>query len=226
MQHLSDIFHITDDHKNKEISSEMLPQRITIPTGFIPTFSQSTVSLPMYPYDNNYSGGMGTFSQATTPVMSSQFASPISPVDSAFSQSLPPTMSQTIPTLTQPQMPQPLQTLSQQARQPAQAYPGVASTNVATYARHQRGQSFYDNPLISPTTQYETHGLPRPQSFDNFNFSFTHTESHFTQAQQNQYFNSAPPSAGGTPLNLSRPASPTWEQGPTKKNKTIRCVYS
>ncbi|KAK3216741.1 hypothetical protein GRF29_1g841170 [Pseudopithomyces chartarum] len=226
VQHLSEIFHITDDHKNKEISSDMLPQRITIPTGFIPTFSQSTVSLPLYPYDNNYSGGMGTFSQATTPVMSSQFASPISPVDSAFSQSLPPTMSQTIPTLTQPQMPQPLQTLSQQARQPTQAYPGVASTNVATYARHQRGQSFYDNPLISPTTQYETHCLPRPQSFDNFNFSFTHTESHFTQAQQNQYYNSAPPSAGGTPLNLSRPASPTWEQGPTKKNKTIRCVYS
>ena len=227
VQHLSDVFHITDDHKNKEISSDLLPQRITIPQGYgMPTYSQSAVSLPLYSYESNYPGGMGTYSQATTPVMSSQFTSPISPVDSAFSQSLPPSMSQAMPApLAQPAMPQPLQTLPQQIRQPAQAYPGVASTNVATYARHQRGQSFYDAPLLSPTSQYETHGLPRPQSFDNFNFSFGHTEAHFGQAQQNQYFNSAPPSAGGTPLSLSRPASPTWEQGPTKKNKMIRCVY-
>ena len=218
VQHLSDVFHITDDHKNKEFSGEVIPQRLTIPPGYGMT-PYNQASMLSYPYIDSFATGVNGYSQPPTPVLSSQYASPISPVDSAFSQSIPSSFSQPIPTpLAQP-VAQPLSTLQQQARQPAPAFSSIASTNVSNFARHQRNQSYYDAPLLSPTAQFETHSIPRNQSLDNFSFMYGSHEPHFGQIQQYQYFNSAPPSAGGTPINLSRPASPTWEQGVYKKSK-------
>lgn len=234
VQHLSDVFHITDDHKNKELAAEALPHPISIPQGYgmhqYP--HQSNVVVPMYQFSENYA--MNAYSQPATPAMASQFTSPISPMDTSFpsmppamSQSMPQSMSQSMPhSMAQP-MGQPMPTLAQQARQPPAAFPATATQNTTAYPRHQRGHSYYETPLLSPTSQMgygETNGLPRPQSLDNFNFAYAPNGADFSQ-QQNQYFNSAPPSAGGTPLNLSRPASPTWEQQPNKKGKTLRCVY-
>lgn len=234
VQHVSDVFHITDDHKNKDLSAEAIPQRITIPQGFGMHYPHhSNVVVPLYQYPENYAASMGTYSQPPTPIASSQFTSPISPIDSAFSQSLPPTMPQSMPqsmahSMAQ-SMPPSMPTLSMQARQPASTtFAPSASTNMVSFNRHARGQSYYDQPsLMSPASQmaFEAQALPRPQSMDNFNFSFPHNDTQFGHSQQTQYFSSAPPSAGGTPLNLSRPASPTWEQGLAKKGKTIRCVY-
>ncbi|KAF2443899.1 hypothetical protein P171DRAFT_455676 [Karstenula rhodostoma CBS 690.94] len=247
VQHISDVFHITDDHKNKEMSVETLPQSLAIPQYGLHQYpQQSNVVVPMYQFTDNY--GLNAYSQPTTPIVS-QFTSPISPMDTSFS-SAPPQMSQPMPQSLPPSMPpsmnqgmshtmgqgmnqtmgqaasQSMPTLAQQARQPGAAFPATVSTNNTPYPRHQRGHSnYYDStPLMSPVSQLgfgETHGLPRPQSLDNFNFTYTPNGTDF----QNQYFNSAPPSTGGTPINLSRPASPNWEQGPNKKGKTLRCVY-
>ncbi|KAJ4289781.1 SPT3 Dosage dependent suppressor of Ty-induced promoter mutations-like protein [Kalmusia sp. IMI 367209] len=252
-QQMSEVFHITDDHKNKEIAPEGIPRRITIPHYSMPPFhGQSNVVVPMYQYaENPFSAPMNAYSQPTTPILS-HFASSVSPMDSPFPQSAMSTMSQSMPSsisqpmpssisqpmpslISQPMpssisqpMPQSMPSMSQQARQPVPAFAGPsASSNAVTYARHQRGQSLYDTPMMSPTQQlFDSQGppMPRPQSMDNFNFNFQ-TDPSFAQTQTNQYFNSAPPSAGGTPVNLSRPASPTWEQGPNKKGKLLRCVY-
>ncbi|KAL1601639.1 SPT3 Dosage dependent suppressor of Ty-induced promoter mutations-like protein [Paraconiothyrium brasiliense] len=243
-QHVSDVFHITDDHKNKEPSADALPQPLAIPQGYSLHqyhHQQSNVVVPMYQFTENY--GLN-YSQPTTPIVSSQFTSPISPMDTSFGQgisqsmspAIPQAMAQSIPnSMAQPMphsmaqpMAQPMPTLAQQARYPPVAFQAASSTNAPAYARHQRGHSHYDTPMLSPTTQMgfsESHGLPRPQSLDNFNFAWMANGTDLSQMQQNQYFASAPPSAGGTPVNLSRPASPTWEQGPNKKGKTLRCVY-
>ncbi|KAJ4347807.1 SPT3 Dosage dependent suppressor of Ty-induced promoter mutations-like protein [Didymosphaeria variabile] len=250
VQHISDVFHITDDHKNKEPSADGLPHPLTIPQGYgLHQYhhQQSNVVVPMYQFPENY--GMNAYSQPTTPIVASQFTSPISPMDTSFgqgiSQSMPPAMAQTMPqsmsqsmsqsmpqSLPQSmphsmaqQMTQPMTTLAQQARHPPAAYQTAGPANAPAYARHQRGHSYFDTPMLSPTSQMgfgESHGLPRPQSMDNFNFNPPWMAN---SADFPQYFSSAPPSAGGTPINLSRPASPTWEQGPNKKGKTLRCVY-
>jgi hypothetical protein len=250
-QKVSDVFHITDDHKNKEIAVGALPQPLMIPQlhGLHQQqYHQSNVVVPMYQFPENY--GLNAYSQPPTPGVSSQFASPISPMDTTFSS-----MTPTTPQLMAQPMPQPLShpmphsmaqgmtqamsqvihqpqdmmgqgmSLAQQARQPGAAFPATASTNVSAYARQQRGQGYYDIPLRSPNAQMgfgETNVLPRPESLDNFNFTYPNGAD---LTPQTQYFNSAPPSSGGTPLNLSRPASPTWEQGPNKKGKVIRCLY-
>ncbi|KAF1970109.1 hypothetical protein BU23DRAFT_601056 [Bimuria novae-zelandiae CBS 107.79] len=241
MQHLSDVFHITDDHKNKEPSSDMIPPHIAIPIppGYnLQYHHQSNVVVPMYQQPDSYAASLSAYSQPPTPIVSPQFASPMSPIDAGFPQSIPPNMPQSMP----PSMNQSMPILPQQARQTTSTFSGTASTNVATYARHQRGQSYYEGPLQSPTSQVafepnvlqpnvlqpnglQPNGLPRPQSLDNFNFSYAPNELPYGQTQQSQYFNSAPPSAGGTPVNLSRPASPTWEQGPNKKGKMLRNGY-
>lgn len=224
VQHLSEVFHITDDHKNKEFAGDALPHRLSIPGSFtLNPYTQP--SMTMYPYNESYAAGLNTYSQPHTPVLPSQFASPISPVDSAFSQPVSSSFSQPMSTSLAQPMAQTMSTMPQQIRQPAPTFSGAASTNVATYARHQRGQSYYEPPLLSPTAQFETHGLPRNQSLDSFSFHYGSQDLQFGHVQQNQYFNSAPPSAGGTPINLSRPASPTWEQGPNKKGKSARGLY-
>jgi hypothetical protein len=246
-QTVSDVFHITDDHKNKEITVDALPQPLMIPqTHGMHQYHQSNVVVPVYQFPENY--GLSAYSQPTTPGVPSQFTSPISPMDTTF-----PSMTPPMPQPMAQSMPQPLphsmhhsmgqgitqamrqgisqammgqgMSSAQQARQPGAAFSATTSANVPAYPRHQRGHSYYETPLLSPTAQMgynETHGLPRPQSLDNFNFTYPNGTD-FTQ--QNQYFSSAPTSTGGTPINLSRPASPTWEQGPNKKGKTLRCVY-
>ncbi|KAF2688831.1 hypothetical protein K458DRAFT_293231 [Lentithecium fluviatile CBS 122367] len=207
-QHLSDVFHITDDHKNKE-APETMPRPLHIPQQYgmqYPHPSNVVVPMYQYPVENQYA--LGPYSQPQTPVMSN-FQSPISPIETAFSQA------------PAPPMPQPL-------RHPAPAFPQAQvpnpTTTAAQYTRHQRGQSYFEAPMLSPTGPMPmANQIPRPQSFDNFNFNFT-TETQMPHQSHDQYYASAPQSAVSTPLNLSRPASPTWEQGPQKK-KTLRCVY-
>ncbi|PVH99650.1 hypothetical protein DM02DRAFT_491839, partial [Periconia macrospinosa] len=208
-QQLSDIFHITDDHKNKE--PEMQPRAINIPT-------QQYVAQPQqYPQHQQhpqnicipYAPSLGHYSQPTTPIVP-QFANPLSPLEAAYQQP-PPQMSVGIP---------------QSHRQVAPQFSSPPpSASAATFARHQRGPSSFDTPMISPTNprmNMETQ-IPRPQSIDSFQFSFSSDAAQFPQ--HNNYYASAPQSTVTTPLNLSRPASPTWEQGPTKKGKQLRCVY-
>lgn len=73
-----------------------------------------------------------------------------------------------------------------------------------------------ENFMVSPTTQASSEALclSRPGSVENFNFSFD-----FPYPQ-----NSRSGSISSTPINLSRPASPTWEQGGQKRSK-VRCIY-
>jgi len=205
-QHMSDVFHITDDHKNKEVPEQALPRPLSIPPYNMQYPHPSNVVVPMYQYpvDNQYA--LGPYSQPQTPVMSN-FQSPMSPMDTAFPQAAP-------------------APVSQQLRHPATTYstPAPNPTTTAQYTRHQRGQSYFDTPMLSPTGSMPmATQIPRPQSFDNFNFNFA-AETQMPHQSHDNYYASAPQSAVSTPLNLSRPASPTWEQGPQKK-KTLRCVY-
>jgi hypothetical protein len=73
--------------------------------------------------------------------------------------------------------------------------------------------------LVSPTTSMH---MPTPftrnSSYDDFGgFS---TRSHMSHQSQDNYYVSAPQSGVCTPANLSRPASPSWEQGPAPKKTT------
>ncbi|ORY18000.1 hypothetical protein BCR34DRAFT_378818 [Clohesyomyces aquaticus] len=84
---------------------------------------------------------------------------------------------------------------------------GCAPTqaSAASFARHPH---FEPNP-ISPTHQTP---LYRPVSMDSFNYT---AQMSYTYPG----FASAPQSAVSTPLNLSRPASPSWDSGPAPKKK-------
>ncbi|KAF2243239.1 hypothetical protein BU26DRAFT_437374 [Trematosphaeria pertusa] len=204
-QHHSEIFQITDDHKNKEVLPEAAPRPLTIPQTYMPQYGHASNVVPVYQYpvDNQFSAALATYSQPPTPVMSGFQSNPMSPMDTAFSQ-------MTTSTAT----PQP-------HRQSISSFPSTSvSSSAPQFPRHQHHQSQYDAPMLSPTTQVpaETQYLHRPLSMDSFNFSAD------TQYPNYNGFASAPGSTINTPHNLSRPASPSWPEGPTKK-KTIRCVY-
>jgi hypothetical protein len=197
-QHTSEIFQITDDHKNKDIAPEAIPRPLHIPQSYVQTqygHASSVVPLYQYPVEGQYAqpAALGTYSQPQTPIMSN-FQTPMSPMDTQFPQSTTPT--------------------AQASRQAPPAFP---SASVPSFPQQQR-QSYYDAPLLSPTgVSPEASYLPRPISMDNFNYTAN------MQHSQHQGFASAPPSAVSTPINLSRPASPTWEQGPNRKR--LHCVY-
>jgi hypothetical protein len=202
-QQTSEIFQITDDHKNKEIAPEALPRPLTIPQPYaqahyaphpnvVPIFSG-------YSMDVQYAQpAMTAYSQPQTPV-TSNFQSPMSPIESQFPQTtpngLPVRQQQQHPNYSAPSHPQP-QSFHRASTQPQ-----------------------YDAPMLSPTSQVTPDNtyLPRPVSMDNFNFSAN------MQCSSHNGFQSAPPSAVSTPINLSRPASPSWDQGP--RNKKMMCVY-
>ncbi|KAF2471374.1 uncharacterized protein BDR25DRAFT_303399 [Lindgomyces ingoldianus] len=193
-QHTSEVFQITDDHKNKEIPPEAMPRPLNIPQPYVQTqypHAHNVVPIYQYPVETQYAqpAPMNPYSQPPTPI-ASNFQSPISPMEAQFSQSTTPAGPSSRP---------------------------VSQTFNASSSFPMHGQ--FEQAALSPTN----HGLPiesylpRPVSMDNFNFSSSIQYPH-------QGFASAPQSAVSTPLNLSRPASPTWEQGPAHKKKMM-CVY-
>jgi len=211
-QRVSEIIQITDDHKNRELP---MVESITTDLSIHPPGRQDTLPaqypVPMY----NYSGPAvyGMYSQPTTPVMP-QFQTPISPLDGQYSQGTTPLLS------------------SQQPHQSAFTFhagpiaaptPAPSYTNHANLANHQRYQSYSNltTPLMSPTEQFapqQNFGLTRPHSMDNFANAFAGLASQFGQNQYSHNFASQPPSR-----NVSRPASPSWEQG-TSRAKKMRAV--
>ncbi|KAL5447762.1 hypothetical protein PMIN07_009582 [Paraphaeosphaeria minitans] len=106
VQHVSDVFHITDDHKNKELSVDARPQPLAIPQyGMHSYYQQQPNVVPMYQFTENY--GLGAFSQPTTPTYS-QTTTPMysQPTTPMFSQPTTPMYSQpTTPMHSQPTTP-------------------------------------------------------------------------------------------------------------------------
>ncbi|KAF2016565.1 hypothetical protein BU24DRAFT_462708 [Aaosphaeria arxii CBS 175.79] len=217
-QHVSEIFQITDDHKNKETPVPEAPARPLHAPQPQQHFAQTQAAypapiiVPQYPYDPQQfahmpqsGGGMGAFthSQPPTPPLLSSYTSPmaISPLDTHFPQMVAPTgpihsrqtpsFSASTTSVTAPQFPRP---------QP-----------------HAR----YDVPFTSPTNQYPSEApylMSRPTSMENFNFGNQYSNAF---AYQQNGFSSAPGSVAGTPHNLSRPASPNWEQQGQRKKFII-----
>lgn len=192
-QKASEIIQITDDHKNRELP---LVETLTTDLTIHPPSRQENIStqytVPMYNYASPTMYGM--YSQPTTPVIP-QFQTPLSPTDAQYPQSANSTV------------------------QPAFAFgsgPVAAPTPAPSYASHQRYQSYSNNtPMLSPTEQFSAQAgypLHRPHSLDSFSTAFA-----CMYPQQNPYsqpFASQPPSR-----NVSRPASPSWDQGPSRSKK-------
>jgi hypothetical protein len=200
-QSVSEIIQITDDHKNRELP---MVSSITTDLGVHPPSREENVpakySMPMY---NNYAAPVyGMYaSQPTTPILS-QFQSPLSPMEGHYPQATNPGMA------------------SQMPHQSAFAFTAgpiapPAPAPAASYANHQRYQSYSNTPMLSPTEQFVPQvGFPlhRPHSMDSFSAAFAGM-----YAQPNPYsqpFASQPPSR-----NVSRPASPSWDQGPSRSKK-------
>lgn len=200
-QHTSEIFQITDDHKNKEVAPEGLPRPLTIPQQpYVQAqYSHTPNGLPgyQYPTEGQFTQPtpMSAYSQPPTPIMTN-FQTPMSPMENAFPQ---PTA------IALPSRPGPLNFSN-------------VSTPGSQFSMAQ-AHGAYDVPMLSPVGQVSpgTTYLHRPVSMDNF------TNFNFTSPIQYPDFTSAPPSTVSTPINLSRPASPSWDQGPSRK--VLRCVY-
>lgn len=211
-QQVSEIIQITDDHKNRELP---IVESITTDLGVHPPSRQEmlpnqyTHTNPMYNYSTPPVYGM--YSQPTTPI-TSDFQSPMSPMNGQFSQNVTPILS------------------SQQPHQSSftfNAGPIAAPIAPPTYVNHQRYQSYtnlnlnINTPMLSPTEQFATQvGYPmhRPHSMDSFASAFAGLCQQPNQNQYSHNFASQPPSR-----NVSRPASPSWEQG-ASRNKKLRAA--
>ncbi|KAH7073556.1 hypothetical protein BKA63DRAFT_35811 [Paraphoma chrysanthemicola] len=199
-QQVSEIIQITDDHKNREmpvVESIRTDLNIQAPGQQEPLSAQYGV--PMY----NYSAGpvYGMYSQPTTPVMP-QFQSPLSATDGYYPQGAGNGM-------------------PSQAAHPTSfnfnAGSIVAPTPAPSFANHQRYQSYSNTPMLSPTEQFSAqtgYPLVRPHSMDNFSAAFANMAYPPPQNTYNHAFASQPPSR-----NVSRPASPSWDQGPSRAKK-------
>jgi hypothetical protein len=199
-QQVSEIIQITDDHKNRElpvVESIRTDLNIQVPGQQEPLSAQYTV--PLYSYSSGPVYGM--YSQPTTPVMP-QFQSPLSSTEGYYPQSA----SAAVP--------------SQATHQSAftfNAGPIAAPTPAPSYANHQRYQSYSTTPMLSPTEQFSAqtgYPLVRPHSMDNFSVAFGNMAYPTQQNTYNHNFASQPPSR-----NVSRPASPSWDQGPSRSKK-------
>ncbi|KAF2129043.1 hypothetical protein P153DRAFT_292602 [Dothidotthia symphoricarpi CBS 119687] len=204
-QHMSEIIHITDDHKEKK-STEVISAPLLIQTQptqpqqvFVPTQYASNV-VPVYQYNTN---AFDPYSQPTTPLLS-QFQNSMVPGDLQFNRNV------DLSGIPQTPYQAPLQVFSPTTIQ-ASAIPTPAQT--PTYASHQRHQSsYYNTPMMSPTDQVPPqvgYALHRPHSMDTFSqhFNYNYTQP---SPSHHQTFASQPPSRA-----TSRPASPSWDQGGT-----------
>lgn len=197
-QYVSDVFQITDDHKNKDMSSDMPPAAAM--GHFVPQAHYVPSSVGMPPAYQFTQHAPGMYSQPQTPSMP-VFPVAMSPIETQFSQ---PTTPSTLP-------------LRQQAFAPS------STTAVPLRYPRQMPLQRYDVPMTSPTAQINPEAaayMPRPVSMESFNFAGNNNNNNNfspTYQYQSQGFSSAPHSAVSTPLNLSRPASPTWEQGPSQR---------
>jgi hypothetical protein len=206
VQKVSEIIQITDDHKNRELP---LVESITTDLSIHPPGRQEAMpaqyTVPMY---NSYGApAFGMYSQPTTPVMP-HFQGPLSPLDGQYPQSANPMLA------------------SQQPHPSVFAFSAgtiAAPTPAPSYANHQRYQSYSNTPMLSPTEQFSAQAnypLQRlHSSMDNFTSAFAGLGySQPGQQQYSQHFASQPPSR-----NVSRPASPSWEQG-ASRSKKMRAV--
>jgi hypothetical protein len=141
----------------------------------------------------------GMYSQPSTPIMS-QFQSPLSPMDGHYPQATNAGIA--------PQVPH-------QSTFAFGAGNIAAPAPVPSYASHQRYQSYSNTPMLSPTEQFAAQAgypLHRPHSMDSFSAAFA--SMYPQQPAYSQTFASQPPSR-----NVSRPASPSWEQGASRSKK-------
>lgn len=198
-QHMSEIIHITDDHKEKK-STEVMSTPLLIQTQpaqsqqvFVSTQYAPNV-VPVYQYNTN---AFDPYSQPSTPLIS-PFQNSMVSGNLQFTQSvelsgLPHT----------PYQAAPLQVYS------PTAIPTPAPT--PTYTNHQRHQSsYYNTPMMSPTDPISAqagYALQRPHSMDTFSqhFNYNYTQPN---PSHHQTFASQPPSRA-----TSRPPSPSWDQG-------------
>jgi hypothetical protein len=201
-QKVSEIIQITDDHKNREMP--VVGTLTTDLTG-LPSAREDNMpaqyTVPMYNYPAQQPV-YGMYSQPTTPVLS-QFQSPLSPMDGTYQQGPNPNVG--------PQVP----------HQSAFAFSGgpmVAPAPAPSYASHQRYQSYSNTPMLSPTEQFASqagnYALHRPHSMDSFSAAFASMGYSQPGPSYAQPFASQPPSR-----NVSRPASPSWDQGPSRAKK-------
>ncbi|KAF2710881.1 hypothetical protein K504DRAFT_375925 [Pleomassaria siparia CBS 279.74] len=202
-QHVSEIFQITDDHKNKEVATEAMPRSLGITQQQYMQMPHPSV-LPLYQLSlgNQYNAGS----------LAHQYSQPPTPVGPNFQSSMETQFSQSS---TPPSGPPPRQQIPP-------VFTGSSSSAQAPQFSHP--PAVYDTPMLSPTNHVPSDAfhLTRPMSMENFNF----TSQAQAQAQahyRGQNFASAPQSSASTPINLSRPASPSWDQGP--KAKRLHCVY-
>lgn len=200
-QKISEIIQITDDHKNREhVSVER--SELTILTANRMENMPGQYALPMF---STYAPptGYAMYSQPTTPVIP-QFQSPMSPMETHYPINA---MSAVGPI--QPQT--------------AFAYGSgsiAAPAPAPSFANHQRYQSYSNAPMLSPTEHFSGHAscpLQRPVSLDSFNAAFAGIDMYSRPNPYSQPFASQPPSR-----NVSRPASPTWDQGPAHRTKKMR----
>jgi len=188
----SEIIQITDDHKNRELPVvEPLTTDLSIRTPARQE-NMATNQYPMTMYNFPTGPVYGMYSQPTTPVMP-QFQNAMSPIEGQFPQ------------------------VQNQSAFNFGAVP-VAPTHTPSFASHQRYQSYSNTPMLSPTEHFSAQSgypLHRPQSLDSFatlgaQFAHTNISAH----PYSQPFASQPPSR-----NVSRPASPSWDQGPRASKK-------
>ncbi|KAF1961151.1 hypothetical protein CC80DRAFT_230990 [Byssothecium circinans] len=218
-QHLSDVFKVADDHKDrlKLSDDEASPsqdatasQRITqmgMPTALpryatyppqgiiIPNYQHQ--QYPQYLQENAFSGTVN-YQQPST----------------LMGHSYPNALSLPIDTNMQGQHPAHMPVVPQQAHHMQQLSPTMIN-HASFQQQHNHYYGYQDTPLVSPMMQMSMESqIPRPHSLEAF-FSFRPEST--TQFSNAHSFASAPASGMTTPASLSRPASPTWEQGPSYK---------
>lgn len=212
-QHISEIFQITDDHKNKDSLHENTmawAPAVSVGQAYAGSAHYTTQVTPSllagYPINalsppatytqsptTIAAAAAAAYSQPTTPAVPNFQQAPVSPLHSQFPQNATPTT--------------PLRPEFNQNFAPIQRSQSLLDT-AAFYQNFQPGVS-----LGGP--------IHRVNSLDTFDFQQLQQQMQQQMQLQLRYqdYASAPQSCSTTPITQSRPASPTWEQGvPSKRN--------
>ncbi|KAF2205419.1 hypothetical protein GQ43DRAFT_477388 [Delitschia confertaspora ATCC 74209] len=236
-QHISEIFQITDDHKNKEVASDMMGGWATTasmtqpfgPTAFTPTapmipeYSTVTYSQPSTPMVPAFPSQLiPTQTTYPTPSSNDSYSQPTTPMAAIFPTHMfttkdspfatPPTYSR------QSSISSPVGTMGYfpiGSSTAGSGMTGVPASGIPAYAESTlayRSRSFMHTPGLTGSVRSPDEGqyLPRAASYDTFNFQ---------QMAHDSMFVSAPQSPNIGPLSESRPASPSWDQGRPNKKK-------